>query len=132
MTLQDAPTASPGRDDRRSLGDVGESIVARYLTEDGTQILDRNWRCAEGELDIVAQDAEGVLIGVEVKTRRGLGYGEPLEAVTPSKVARLRRLIGVWLRDHPGVDVVDIRLDVVGVLIQRDRVTLRHVREVGS
>lgn len=129
-------TATTGRarsDDRRSLGDIGEALAARYLTESGSLVLDRNWTCLEGELDLVVQDAEGVVVGVEVKTRRGLSFGEPIEAVTHAKQARLRRLLGLWLRDHPGVDAVDVRLDVIGVLIQPGRpVRVRHLTGIGS
>lgn len=123
----------PWIDDRRSLGELGESLVVRYLTQEGARVLDRNWTCLEGEIDIVAQDSTGVLMAVEVKTRRSLSFGQPVEAVTPAKVARLRRLLGLWLRDHPDVDAVDIRLDVVGVHVARDgRVCLRHLTGVGA
>ena len=81
------------------------------------QILDRNWRCSQGEIDIVAMD-ESCLVIVEVKTRGSLAFGPPVEAVTPVKAARLRRLAGCWLADHrTRVDgVTDIRIDVIGVL----------------
>lgn len=120
-------------DDRRSLGQIGETLAARYLAESGARVLARNWRCQEGELDLIVQDADGTLVGVEVKTRRSLGFGSPIEAVTPPKQARLRRLLGVWLRDHPDVDAVDVRLDVIGVLVRpRTPVRLRHVTGIGS
>lgn len=120
-------------DIRQSLGELGERIAARYLVESGARILDRNWRRMEGELDLVVHDADGVLVGVEVKTRRGLGFGPPIEAVTYAKQARLRRLIGLWLCDHDDVDAVDVRLDVIGVLIQPgEPVRLRHVTGIGS
>lgn len=129
--METAPTSRV--DDRRSLGQIGERLTARYLAEIGAKILERNWRCGEGELDLIVQEADGVVVGVEVKTRRGLAFGEPIEAVTPPKVARLRRLLGVWLRDHPEIDAVDVRLDVVGVLIRPGKpVHLRHLSGIGG
>ena len=100
-----------------AVGAYGERLAARYLVESGMQILDRNWRCDQGEIDIVAMD-DACLVIVEVKTRRSLVFGSPAEAVTAVKAARLRRLAGCWLADHRSlVDaVVDVRIDVVGVL----------------
>ena len=76
-----------------AVGRYGERVVARRLDALGWEVLDRNWRCALGELDIVAAD-HGCLVAVEVKTRRTATFGSPLEAVTPAKVARLRKLAG--------------------------------------
>lgn len=126
------PGESRRRDPRHTLGELGEELVARYLQERGAQVLDRNWHCRQGEIDLVVQDRDGVLVGVEVKTRRGLGFGEPIEAVTERKVRRMRRLLGAWREDHPQVAVRDMRLDVVGVLVSGDQqVRLRHVTGVG-
>ena len=104
----------------RALGDYGEQLATRYLREQGLTILERNWRCAQGEVDIVALDGE-CLVVCEVKTRRGQGFGDPVEAVTRRKAARLRRLAACWLAEHPGQvgAVVDVRVDVVGVLRPR-------------
>lgn len=115
-----------------ALGGRGEDAAARYLGDLGLEILDRNWRCAEGELDIVAREG-GVLVVCEVKTRSGLGFGSPLEAVTSPKARRLRRLAVRWLSEHrearPGF--VDIRFDVIGVLAGRDEdARIEHVRGV--
>jgi putative endonuclease len=100
-----------------AVGAYGERLAARYLIESGMQILDRNWRCDQGEIDIVAMD-ETCLVIVEVKTRRSLAFGSPVEAVTAAKAARLRRLAACWLADHRTlvVGAGDVRIDVVGVL----------------
>ena len=83
------------------VGAYGERLAARYLAEAGLEVLDRNWRCAQGEVDIVALDGD-CLVVCEVKTRRGQGFGDPVEAVTWRKAARLRRLAACWLAEHPG------------------------------
>jgi putative endonuclease len=78
-------------------------------------VLDRNWRASQGELDLVALDGDELVV-VEVKTRRSVAYGHPAEAVTPRKLARVRRLAAEWLSAHevrPG----SVRVDVVAVLV---------------
>jgi putative endonuclease len=99
-----------------AVGAYGERLAARYLLESGLRILDRNWRCNEGEIDIVAMDGTCLVI-VEVKTRRTLAFGSPVEAVTAVKAARLRRLAGCWFADHRSRAqcVADVRIDVIGV-----------------
>lgn len=92
----------------------GERVAARHLAEDGMEILDRNWRCRDGEIDIVARDADS-LVFCEVKTRRTTDYGSPAEAVVAAKARRLRRLAAAWLAAHH-VHAPEIRFDVVGVL----------------
>jgi len=97
------------------LGNRGERIAAAYLTDSGLRVLDRNWRCREGELDIVARDGDA-LVFCEVKTRRGIGFGHPVESVTPQKQRRLRLLAQRWLAAHDE-HAPDLRFDVVGVLV---------------
>ncbi len=86
-----------------------------HLTAQGLVVLDRNWRCSEGELDIIATDGASVVV-VEVKARSGIGYGRPEEAVTPRKLARMRRAAQRWLSANR-VGWVQVRFDVVAVLI---------------
>jgi putative endonuclease len=115
--------------DKDELGRLGEQLAAEYLQQAGLRILDRNWRCAEGELDIVAVERR-VLVACEVKTRSGLGFGSPLEAISRRKQARLRRLAISWIRAH-GVLFDEVRVDVLGLV--RDRAghfTIEHVRGV--
>jgi putative endonuclease len=107
-------------DARRALGDEGEDAVARWYADAGYRVLDRNWRCREGELDVVVARGS-VLVFCEVKTRRGTGFGTPAEAVTFGKQRRLRGLALRWLDAHPDARTRDLRFDVASVLAERGR-----------
>jgi putative endonuclease len=101
---------------RLRLGASGEQRVARWYEAAGYEVLARNWRCREGEIDLVCRRGR-VLVVCEVKTRSSLAYGHPAEAVTPAKQRRLRTLALRWLAEaepvpRPGV----IRFDVAAVL----------------
>lgn len=100
-----------------AVGEYGERLAARTLAEAGWTVVDRNWRCARGEIDIVAIDGD-VLVAVEVKTRRSDAFGGPLEAVTPRKAARLRGLVAQWLADHGG-GFAGVRVDLVAITLPR-------------
>jgi putative endonuclease len=109
------------------LGRTGEQLAVDHLIDRGFEILDRNWRCPEGEIDIVARQAETTVI-VEVKTRAGLGYGHPLDSITPRKLARLRRLAAQWCAAHGPVR--HLRIDAIAVLASGDGISIEHVRQV--
>lgn len=112
------------------LGLQGEQVAARFLTEAGLTVLGRNWRCRDGEIDIVALDGRTLVI-CEVKTRSGVRFGTPVEAVTRPKARRLRRLAVAWVRAH-GLVFDQIRIDVVGVLrAASGEFSVEHVRGVG-
>ena len=81
---------------RQALGAYGERLAARLLVEQGLVVLDRNWRCPAGEIDLVLRDGD-VLVVCEVKTRTSSVCGTPHEAITPVKLARLRRLAAAWV-----------------------------------
>ena len=113
--------------DRRETGASGEALAAAYLTARGWTVLARNWRCRTGEIDIIARDPDGVMVVCEVKTRRWLGYGDPLESITYAKVRRLRELAMEWVRSQEE-RVGPVRLDAVGVLVDaRGLSSVRHV-----
>lgn len=97
-----------------ALGRRGEAIAARHLEARGLTIVDRNWRCAQGEIDLVARHGDE-LVFVEVKTRSSVAFGHPLESITPAKLARLRRLAAAWCEAHPGGHD-RIRIDAVAVI----------------
>lgn len=114
---------------RKALGDYGEELASRYLQAAGMVILERNYRCGFGEIDIVARDGSALVI-CEVKTRSGLTYGSPIEAVTGRKAARLRRLAAHWLADHD-ICPPSVRIDVVSVLVpQRGAPQIERVEGV--
>jgi len=96
-----------------AVGAYGEHVAAQYLTRSGYIILARNWRCAEGEIDIVAMDGETVVV-CEVKTRSGPGFGSGLDAVTREKAARVRTLGRRWLGEFGRSDA-PLRFDVIAV-----------------
>jgi putative endonuclease len=112
---------------RAALGQYGEGVAARHLTERGMTLLDRNWRCDEGEIDLVLRDGE-VLVVCEVKTRRGPIGGAPHEAVGAAKVERLRRLAERWVQDR-GLRPAEVRVDLVAVMRPgRGAAAIDHVR----
>jgi putative endonuclease len=110
-----------------AVGAYGERVAARLLTEAGMRVVDRNWRCASGELDIVAVHGDQVIF-CEVKTRRGERFGAPSESVGAAKVRRLRALASIWLAGHPDVRG-RVRFDVVSVWPQESGpAVVEHVR----
>jgi putative endonuclease len=136
------------------VGQYGERVALRHVEARGWRVLDTNWRGKDGELDIVALDGD-VLVVIEVKTRSSLGFGHPAEAVTPRKLARIKRLTGQWLtvfRERlaaarlqeeatPGSPVPvlpdvrtrfgAIRIDVVAVTLQQQgRAVVEHLESV--
>lgn len=125
-------------DPRRGLGRRGEAIAAQMLEAAGMNIVARNWRCAGGEIDLVAQEiapdysqggqAAPWLVIVEVRTRRGLAFGSALASVTPRKQARLAAVGAAYVQavawEGPWrIDVVAIQMDATG-RIQ----TIEHIR----
>jgi putative endonuclease len=109
-------------DRRRALGSAGEEAVADWYRAAGYEVLDRNWRCRTGEIDLVAANARTVVF-CEVKTRRSGAFGAPVEAVTPAKQRRLRALALEWLgsryarRDELRFDVASVRPGPGGDLV---------------
>ncbi len=119
------------RTTRRELGQRGEAVAAAHLRRSGMQVVARNWRCRQGELDVVARSGDELVV-VEVKARSSLAQGHPAEAVTPAKAARLRRLSSAFLAAHPELaGVASVRVDVVAVVFRPGRpALLQHLRGV--
>ena len=113
---------------RATVGQQGEEIAARFLVEAGYVLVERNWRGTRGELDIIARDGDEIVV-VEVKTRTGLGFGHPAEAITPVKLARLKRLTGQWLCEHTP-RAASVRIDVVAVLLVPSGPRVEHITGV--
>lgn len=110
---------------RALLGRTGEDIAAELYRRLGFTILERNFRCREGEIDLVLA-RDGLLVFCEVKTRRTAQWGDPCEAVGYHKRARLRKLASIWLtQNHPGA--ADVRFDVVSVLVGEREPEVTHL-----
>ncbi len=118
---------------KRLLGEQGEEIALRYLGRRGFELIERNYRTRQGELDLIVR-RNGTLVFVEVKLRRGTGFGDPLEAVTPRKQARIRRTAERYLAEK-GASFADgfeeVRFDVVGILLlgAGKKPEIRHVED---
>jgi putative endonuclease len=116
---------------RATIGAFGEQLAVEHLESLGWRVLTRNWRCRYGELDVIAAEPAGVLVFVEVKTRTSDQYGGVAQAVTPTKVRRLRRLAGLWLASQDG-SWSQVRIDVIGVRVgRRPTPELTHLQGVG-
>lgn len=109
------------------LGRLGEKLAVAELERAGLQVIARNWRCDAGELDIVAIEGS-TLVVCEVKTRSSNRYGEPIEALTPSKIDRIYRLATIFRRTHR-TSTTEVRYDVVAVMAPRGyRPEVTHIR----
>ena len=120
-------------DDRIALGQRGEQLAMEYLRSRGMVVLDRNWRPRgrdlRGELDLVARDGDELVI-VEVKTRRSIAYGSPVEAVTTRKMRALRSLALAWLECR-SIHAPRIRFDVIAVTMPpAGHPVIEHLRAV--
>ncbi len=122
-------TNTPDGAARKKLGAWGEHVAATRLEADGYRIVARNWHCAQGEIDLVAQAGDGLLVFVEVKTRRGRSMGLPEEALTPHKSRKLIQLAEIYLGEHD-LDV-EWRLDLMAVELDHSGKLLRceHIQD---
>jgi putative endonuclease len=112
---------------RLSTGKQGEDLAVQYLREKGYRIVERNFRCPFGEMDIVARQGD-VLVFVEVRSRRSEGFGDPVESVGLIKQRKLSRIALAYLQRHNLLDC-KARFDVVGVKIKTDGHTIEIVRD---
>lgn len=117
--------------DSRELGMRGEDAASTYMERVGMTVVERNWRCPAGEVDIVALDGE-TLVLCEVKTRSTIAKGTPEEAVTPTKQKRIGRIARAYLA-YANVEPCSVRFDVISImLLGEGRALLRHHRAAFS
>ncbi|MCQ9367771.1 YraN family protein [Brevibacterium sp. 91QC2O2] len=109
----------------QTVGRTGEDLATAFLEAKGWEIVQRNWRCRLGEIDIVAREGR-TLVFVEVKTRTSVRSGHPLEAIGYSKLQRLRRLAGAWLSEHRTWEP-QIRIDAIGIVLGPGDPLITHV-----
>lgn len=112
---------------KQAMGRYGEDVAERYLIEQGLTVLERNWRCPDGEIDLVLRDGT-TLVACEVKTRHDDAFGTPHQAVTPEKLARLEHLAARWIAER-GISPSGTRIDLVAVhRPRRGPAVIEHVR----
>lgn len=107
------------RSRNQALGLFGETRIAEFRAEQGDEIVDRNWRVREGEIDLITLDKAGIFHFIEVKTRSSLSYGHPFEAISPAKLLRMQRLAMGWLVTHDCFGC-EYTIDIASVLISPD------------
>lgn len=112
-----------GKDRRRQLGDWGERVAALHLEGQGCTIVDRNWRCREGELDLVARSGD-LWLFVEVRTRRGRAMGTPEESLLRGKAQQVLQMAQHYLYEH-GLEDVEWRADLIAVELDENGRLLR-------
>ncbi|HJV35714.1 YraN family protein [Geomonas sp.] len=117
----------PEKSGNSAKGEVGESIAATFLTGQGFSIVERNFRCVCGEVDIIAREGRTIVF-VEVKCRKNANYGPPQLAVTPFKQRQISKAALVWLSKKRLYDA-DARFDVVAIVLhQHDLPEIEHIR----
>lgn len=108
------------------LGKLGEDIVANYVTRLGYKVIERNFECKQGEIDIIALDNKA-LVFIEVKTRTDMSYGEACEAVTKFKLRHMINSIKYYIYKRNLQDEF-IRIDVIEVYIKREKIKINHIK----
>ncbi|NBE99864.1 YraN family protein [Nonomuraea sp. KC401] len=111
---------------RLDLGRQGEQLAVTYLEAQGMKVIERNWRCRHGEIDVIAEEGPSLIV-VEVKTRSGTSHGTALEGVSRAKLARLNMLAAKWLATQQRT-FDSVRVDVIALERFAGDFALRHVR----
>ncbi len=109
------------------LGRIGENIIADYITKLGYKVVERNFACNQGEIDIIAKDKEE-LVFIEVKTRTDISYGEASEAVTDTKKRHLINSIKYYIYKQK-LENQPIRIDVAEVYIKCGKVKINYIKQ---
>jgi putative endonuclease len=115
---------------KQAFGELGERIAERWLRRQGWRVVQRRYRSGHRDIDLV-MEREGTVAFVEVKARRGSRFGDPVEAVNWSKQKQLIRSASTWIDRH-GKPSECYRFDVIGVLVEGDRVRVRHIANAFS
>jgi putative endonuclease len=114
--------------DKLSLGRQSEEIAACFLRKKGMEILERNFFCCIGELDIIAKD-KGMFVFVEVRSARGSLFHNPIDSITRAKIRRLRTLGQIWLKKHR-INDAGLRFDVIGIVYKQKAIdTITHIQD---
>lgn len=112
---------------KKELGNLGENIACEYIEKRGYKIIERNFRCYNGEIDIIAKDKDE-LVFIEVKTRTGDKYGQPIEAVDINKTKHIYRSAEYYVYKN-NIKDIPIRLDIIEILIIKNKIKIRYIKK---
>ena len=116
------------KNNKQTIGKLGEDIAAKYLLDNGAKIIERNFRFDRGEIDIVAECDE-TLVFIEVKTRTNLEFGTPVEAVNRKKAAQIKKTAEGFMIDRGNeIDYNEIRFDIIGILLLGEKENINHIK----
>ena len=113
---------------KKKLGNLGEQIATEYLEKKNCKIIERNFYCKQGEIDIIAKDKNEIVF-VEVKTRMGINFGQPSEAVTNIKQRHMLNTAQYFLYKSNCVNSF-VRFDVIEVLVANGRFNINHIKQI--
>ena len=114
---------------KRILGNKGEQEVQQYLLKNKYKILDKNFQCKLGEIDIIALDKNKEVVFIEVKTRNSILYGYPAEAVTDKKLKHIYNTAKYYLHIR-NLENEPVRIDVIEVFVQNNSYKIHHIKQV--
>ncbi len=114
--------------DRHILGKIGEDIASEFLQKKGYKIIQKNFKCRQGEIDIIAKDKNELVI-VEVKTRKSLEYGAPVDAVDNNKRKHIYKVAEYYLHINK-LENIFIRFDVIEIFVKNKKVYINHLKNV--
>jgi putative endonuclease len=114
--------------DRKRLGNKGELLACGFIRNKGLQIVERNFKCRAGEIDIIAKDDNYIVI-IEVRSATDCSFHDPLDSFTPLKIRRLKRLALIWLDYHNKQDAF-IRFDIITVVFNvRNNINIKYIKD---
>lgn len=112
---------------KKEIGKIGENLACKYLNERGYKILKRNYRCKQGEIDIIAYDTKSKeIVFIEVKTRQSMKYGTPAEAVNKPKQKHIIKAVEFYIYKNKIIDK-KIRFDVIEIFINNSKYEINHI-----
>ncbi len=112
---------------KRTTGQRGEDLAANYLTQRGFVIMERNYRCRWGEIDIICRQG-GYLIFVEVRSKTTDRYGTPEESINRAKISRIRKTAMEYLTSHPERKPVKMRFDLIAITFKNKQESINHIK----
>lgn len=115
---------------KKQSGNIGEALSVNFFLKKGYKILEKNFSCKLGEIDLIVEDICGTIIFVEVKLRLSTAFGFPREAITKDKIKHLKNTAAVYLKSKKLLDKVSTRFDCIEIIGSKEDYTLEHLEDI--